>query len=49
VGTHHGRQLVLTNDISARRTLIGRLRNCELAIDDSGESWRTAGTFPETM
>jgi predicted nucleotide-binding protein len=39
----------LTNDISSRRTLIGRLRNCELAIDDSGESWRTAGTFPETV
>lgn len=37
----------LTNDISARRNLAGRLRNCGLAVDDSGESWRTAGTFPE--
>lgn len=37
----------LTNDISARRTLIGRLRNCGLEVDDSGEPWRTAGTFPE--
>jgi predicted nucleotide-binding protein len=37
----------LTNDISARRNLAGRLRNCGLAVDDSGEAWRTAGVFPE--
>lgn len=36
----------LTNDISARRTLIARLKNCGLAVDDTGEGWRTAGTFP---
>lgn len=37
----------LANDISARRQLITRLRNCHLDVDDRGESWRTAGTFPE--
>ncbi|KQQ20517.1 hypothetical protein ASF48_07715 [Rathayibacter sp. Leaf299] len=36
----------LSGDLSSRRQLIGRLRNCELAVDDSGERWRTAGTFP---
>lgn len=37
----------LTNDISARRSFIARLRNCKLAVDDSGEAWRTAGLFPQ--
>lgn len=37
----------LTNDISARRSLMARLRNCQLAVDDSGEGWRTAGVFPQ--
>lgn len=37
----------LTNDISARKTFINRLKNCELAVDDSGEPWRTAGKFPD--
>ncbi|QHF21652.1 hypothetical protein GTU71_12965 [Rathayibacter sp. VKM Ac-2762] len=36
----------LSGDISSRRQLIGRLKNCELAVDDSGERWRAAGTFP---
>lgn len=39
--------VTLTNDISARRGFIVRLRNCKLAVDDSGETWRTAGVFPE--
>ncbi|AMM34793.1 hypothetical protein SA2016_4141 (plasmid) [Sinomonas atrocyanea] len=37
----------LTNDFSARRNFIARLRNCKLDLDDSGEAWRTAGAFPE--
>lgn len=37
----------LTNDIAARRNLIGRLQNCGLAVDSSGEAWRTAGVFPD--
>lgn len=35
----------LSGDISSRKTLINRLRNCKLDVDDSGEEWRTAGTF----
>lgn len=38
----------LTNDLSARRTLIRRLKNCALAVDDAGDNWRTAGSFPES-
>ncbi|WP_160147673.1 TIR domain-containing protein [Arthrobacter sp. TS-15] len=38
----------LTNDISGRRTLISRLKNCGLAVDDAGENWRSAGSFPES-
>ena len=37
----------LTGDLSSRRQLIGRLRSCDLDVDDSGELWRTAGTFPD--
>jgi len=36
----------LEDDISARRQLVGRLKSCELEVDDSGEEWRTAGAFP---
>lgn len=36
----------LEDDISARRQLIGRLKSCDLAVDDANERWRTAGTFP---
>lgn len=38
--------VVLSGDISSRKQLIGRLRNCGLAVDDDNERWRTAGTFP---
>ncbi|WP_104167515.1 TIR domain-containing protein [Arthrobacter sp. SX1312] len=37
----------MTDDISSRRTLIGRLKNCGLAVIDTGEGWRSAGTFPD--
>lgn len=37
----------LTGDISSRKSLVGRLKNCDLAVDDSRESWRTAGEFSE--
>jgi predicted nucleotide-binding protein len=36
----------ITDDISDRRSLITRLRNVDLEVDDSGEDWRTAGSFP---
>jgi predicted nucleotide-binding protein len=36
----------LSGDISSRRQLIGRLKSCDLAVDDSGERWRDAGSFP---
>lgn len=35
----------LTGDLSSRRALITRLRNCDLDLDDSTDEWRTAGTF----
>jgi hypothetical protein len=38
----------LTGDISSRRTLISRLRNCKLDVDTDGEAWRTAGAFATT-
>lgn len=37
----------LTGDLSSRRQFIGRLKACKLAVDDSGDSWRNAGSFPE--
>ena len=37
----------LTNDLSARKTLIVRLKNCGLEVEDSDDEWRTAGDFPE--
>ena len=37
----------MNNDLSSRKTLVGRLKNCGLAVDNSGEGWRTAGKFPE--
>ena len=36
----------LTGDLSSRRTLINRLRNSGLELDDSADAWRTAGSFP---
>lgn len=39
----------LEDDISARRQLIGRLKSCELAVDDTSDRWRTAGTFPSHL
>ncbi|POH64537.1 MULTISPECIES: TIR domain-containing protein [Cryobacterium] len=41
--------LNLSGDISSRKSLIGRLRNCHLDVDDAGERGRTAGTFPDQM
>ena len=38
----------ISDDISDRRSLITRLRNVALEVDDSGEEWRTAGSFPST-
>lgn len=35
----------LTDDISSRKSLIGRLKNCGLAVEDGGEGWRNAGSF----
>jgi predicted nucleotide-binding protein len=35
----------LTGDISSRKSLVSRLKNCGLAVDDGGEKWRTAGKF----
>lgn len=44
----HGLNYVsLTNDISSRRTLIGRLRSSGLAVDAENDDWRSAGSFPE--
>ncbi len=37
----------LRDDGQSRRALITRLRNCGLAVHDSHEGWRTAGSFPE--
>ncbi|WP_144832525.1 TIR domain-containing protein [Microbacterium sp. BH-3-3-3] len=37
----------LRNDVDSRRALITRLINCELAVHQNHEGWRTAGTFPE--
>lgn len=39
----------LTDDLSSRRSLIGRLKACDLAVDDSGDLWRTAGSFPAQL
>lgn len=39
----------LTDDVSSRRTLIGRLKNCGLEIDDNHDRWRTAGRFPVSV
>jgi predicted nucleotide-binding protein len=39
----------LTGDLSSRRQLVGRLRACGLAVDDTGEAWRTVGTFPDVV
>lgn len=39
----------LEDDISARRQLIGRLKSCDLAVDDTSDRWRTAGTFPSHL
>ncbi|MBX3100773.1 MAG: nucleotide-binding protein [Salinibacterium sp.] len=39
----------LTGDLSSRRSLIGRLKACDLAVDDSGDLWRTAGNFPAQL
>lgn len=36
----------LTGDIFSRKSLIGRLKNCDLAVDELREAWRTAGSFP---
>lgn len=36
----------ISDDISDRRSLITRLRNVGLEVDDSGGEWRTAGSFP---
>ncbi|MBD8140873.1 nucleotide-binding protein [Frigoribacterium sp. CFBP 13605] len=36
----------ITDDISDRKSLITRLRNVQLEVDESGEEWRTAGSFP---
>lgn len=36
----------LTGDISSRRQLMQRLGSLNLAVNDTGEEWRSAGTFP---
>lgn len=36
----------LTNDISSRRQLITRLRNCGLEVHENHDGWREAGEFP---
>jgi len=38
----------ITDDVSDRKSLITRLRNVALEVDDSGEEWRTAGAFTST-
>jgi hypothetical protein len=38
----------ITDDVSDRKSLINRLRNVALDVDDSGEEWRTAGAFIST-
>jgi predicted nucleotide-binding protein len=41
-----GRQLVnLSNSVSSRHQLIGKLRAAGCAVDDTGEDWQTQGDF----